>query len=187
VALVADDMVAVLLGPKWLPAVTVLRLLCLYAAVRAVDVLLAPVLFARRRERFMFWYCLALLIAVPAAVTLGALWDGAPGAVVLLTPVYCGLVAIMTKETLAEMNGSFSELWSETWPILASTAAMTAVVLPLREFTFAERLDPPLVELIILSMSGAVTYLGVLFAVGRTVISEGAEIVGWILHRPSID
>jgi O-antigen/teichoic acid export membrane protein len=187
VALVADDMVAVLLGPKWLPAVTVLRLLCLYAAVRAVDVLLAPVLFARRRERFMFWYCLALLIAVPAAVTLGALWDGAPGAVVLLTPVYCGLVAIMTKETLAEMNGSFSELWSETWPILASTAAMTAVVLPLREFTFAERFDPPLVELIILSMSGAVTYLGVLFAVGRTVISEGAEIVGWILHRPSID
>jgi O-antigen/teichoic acid export membrane protein len=49
-ALVADDMVAVLLGPKWLPAVTVLRLLCLYAAVRAVDVLLPPVLVARRRQ-----------------------------------------------------------------------------------------------------------------------------------------
>ena len=49
-ALVADDMVAVLLGPKWLPAVTVLRLLCLYAAVRAVDVLLPPVLVARRRS-----------------------------------------------------------------------------------------------------------------------------------------
>jgi len=54
-ALVADEMVAVLLGPQWLPAVPVLRLLCLYAGVRAIDVLLPPVLFARRRERFLFW------------------------------------------------------------------------------------------------------------------------------------
>ena len=40
VALVADYIVAVLLGPKWLPAIPVLRLLCLYAAVRAIDILL---------------------------------------------------------------------------------------------------------------------------------------------------
>src|SRR5262249_15406765 len=93
-ALVADDMVAVLLGPKWMPAVTVLRLLCLYAAVRAVDVVLAPVLFARRRQRFLFWYFLVLMLAVPAAAGLGALWRGAPGAVVLLTPTYCALTAI---------------------------------------------------------------------------------------------
>src|SRR6516164_7706945 len=76
-ALVADDMVAVLLGPKWLPAVRVLRLLCLYAAVRAVDVLLPPVLFARRRQRFLFWYFLVLLFAVAAAAALGALWGRA--------------------------------------------------------------------------------------------------------------
>jgi teichuronic acid exporter len=185
VALVADDVVAVLLGPKWLPAITVLRLLCLYAAVRAVEVLLPPVLIARRRQRFLFLYSLALLIAVPVAAAVGALWAGAPGAVVLLTPVYCGLVAIMTKEALAELNGSFLELWWEIWPILAATSTMVAVVLLLRDF--AERPEPPLVELILLSVSGAVTYLGALLAVGRTVIGEGAEVVGWILRRHSVD
>ena len=186
-ALVADDMVAVLLGPKWLPAVPVLRLLCLYAAVRAVDVLLPPVLFARRRQRFLFWYFLALLLAVPSAAALGARWAGAPGAVMLLTPVYCGLVTIVTKEALAELKGSFSELWFETWPILAATAAMAAFVLLLREITFAGRTEPPLIELILLSVTGAVTYLGALFALGRTVIGEGVEVVSWILRRHHFD
>ena len=136
VALVADELVGVMLGPKWLPAVTILRLLCLYAAVRAVDTLLPPVLIARRRQRFLFRYVFALLIAMPAAVALGALWNGAAGAILLFTPVYCGLMAILTKEALAELKGSFLELWFETWPILAATAAMAAVVLLLREITF---------------------------------------------------
>jgi O-antigen/teichoic acid export membrane protein len=186
-ALVADDMVAVLLGPKWLPAVTVLRLLCLYAAVRAVDVLLSPVLFARRRQRLLFWYFLALFFVVPAAAALGALWGGAPGAVVLLTLVYCGLIALVTKETLAELDGSFSELCWETWPILAATAAMAAGVLLLREIAFAGRTEPLLVELILLSVSGAVTYFGALFVLGRTVIDESAEVIGWMLRRHRVD
>jgi O-antigen/teichoic acid export membrane protein len=187
VALVADDMVAVLLGPKWLPAVTVLRWLCLYAAVRAVDVLLPPVLVARRRQSFLFWYFLALFFAVPAAVALGAWWDEAPGAVKLLTPVYCGLIAMVAKEALAELKASFSELWSATWPILAATIAMTTVVLLLRGTAFAGRTEFPLIELILLSATGVVVYLGALFAVGRTVISEIAEVVGWILRRHGDD
>ena len=88
---------------------------------------------------------------------------------------------IMTKEVLAELQGSFSDLWSEIWPILTATAAMTAAVLLLREIIFAGRTEPPLVELILLSVTGVVTYLGALFALGRTVIGEGAEVVGWIL------
>jgi hypothetical protein len=149
--------------------------------------LLPPVLVARRRQRLLFWYYLALLLAVPTAATLGALWGGAPGAVVLFTPVYCGLTAIVTKEALAELNGSFSELWSETWPMLAATATMAAVVLLLREIFFAGRSEPPLVELTLLTVTGAVAYLGALFGLGRTVIGEGAEILGWMLRRHGAD
>jgi hypothetical protein len=135
----------------------------------------------------LLWYYLGLLLAVPTAATLGALLGGAPGAVVFSTPVYCGLTAIVTKEALAELKGSFSELWSETWPMLAATAAMAAVVLLLREIIFAGRAEPPLVELILLSVTGAVTYLGALFAFGRTVIAEGAEVLGWMLRRHGPD
>jgi O-antigen/teichoic acid export membrane protein len=179
-ALVAQPMVEVLLGDKWYPAVGLLRWLCLYAAVRAIEVLLPPVLVARRRQRFLIRYYLALLLGVSAGAALGALWCGATGAVVIFTSVYCALMIIMTKEVLAELQGSFSDLWSEIWPIPTATAAMTAAVFLLRHVIFEGRNEPPLVELILLSVTGLATYLGALFALGRTVIDEGVEVVGWI-------
>jgi hypothetical protein len=53
----------------------------------------------------------------------------------------------------------------------------------LREILFLGGLESPLVELMLLSVSGALIYLGALFAFGRAVIVEGAEVVGWILFR----
>ena len=182
-ALVAEEMVAVLLGPKWLPAVPILRLLCVYAGVRGIDIVLPPVLFARRREKFLFWYCLALLILAPAAGVIGALWNGAQGTVMLATPVYCAVMAIMAREALAEMKANFSELWSALWPIMAATALMALTVLLLREFALAGRSDPPLLRLLFLSAGGAIAYGAALFAIGSPVIGEGAEVLGWILRR----
>ena len=187
IALVANEAVSVLLGPKWLTSVPLLRLLCVYAAVRAVDVLLPPVLFARHRERFLLWYCLALLIVTPTAAVIGALWYGALGAVVFLTPAYSAVMAIMAKEALAEIKGSFSELWSEIWPILAAATAMAAVVLLLREFAFAGLTHTPLIGLLLLSACGAAAYLTDLLAMGSPVIGEGAQVAGWILRRRGAD
>jgi O-antigen/teichoic acid export membrane protein len=189
-ALVANEGVAVLLGPKWSPLVPLLQLLCIYAAVRAVDVLLPPVLFARRRQNFLFWYCLVLLIVVPAAAVLGGWWDEADraaGVIIFSTPVYCAVMAIMAKEALTEIKGSFSQLWREIWPILTATAAMAAAVMLLRAFSIPAPTEAPLVGLIVLSASGAATYFIVLWAIGSPVIGEGIEVIGWILRRRSGD
>jgi O-antigen/teichoic acid export membrane protein len=186
-ALVADEMVAVLLGPKWLAAVPILRLLSLYAGVRAIDVLLPPVLFARRRERFLLWYCVALLILVPAAAVVGTLTNGASGTVMFATPVYCAVMMVMAKEALAELNMGFYELWLALWPILAAAAVMAAVVLLLREFAMAGEPGSPWFGLVLLSATGAVSYGAALLAIGSPVISEGAEVAGWILGRRRVE
>ena len=186
-ALVAEEMVSVLLGPKWLPAAPIFCLLCVYAAVRSIDALLPPVLMARRRERFLFWYCFALLIVVPVAAVVGAMRYGAPGAIVFSTPVYCAVMAIMAKEALAEIKGSFSQLWREVWPVLAATMVMAAAVLALRELAFAGRPEPTWDKLLVLSASGAAAYVAALVAIGSPVIGEGAEMIGWILRRHSAD
>ena len=186
-ALVANEMVAALLGPKWLPSAPLLRLLCLYAAVRAIDVLLPPVLLARRRERFLFWYFFALLIVVPAAGVLGALWDGAQGLIVFFTPVYCAVMAIMAKEAFAQIGATISELWSEIWPILGATAVMAAVMAAVRELALVGQPEPAWVSLVILSISGAVAYGTALLAFGRSVIGEATEVARWILRRRGAD
>ena len=182
-ALVAEDMVAVLLGPKWLPAVPVLRLLCIYAGVRAVDVLLPPVLFARRRERFLFWYCAALLIVTPTAAVLGTLWNGALGTVAFATPVYCAVMAFMAKQALAEMEVGFIDLWLVLRPILTATVIMAATVLMLRELALTGGPASAVVRLLLLSASGAIAYGAALLIIGGPVIEEGAEVLGWMLGR----
>ena len=183
IALVADDMVAVLLGPKWLPAAPLIRLISLFAAVRAIDGVLPSVMLARRRERFLFWYCALLLIVMPGAAVLGATWDGAAGMIVFYTAAYCAVMIFLAKEALVELKGKFSELWSQTWAIMAATAAMTVVVLILGELAAWMQVDSPLPRLALLSFTGAVIYGATLFAIGSPVISEGAEVLGWILGR----
>ena len=186
-ALVADEAVEVLLGPRWADAAPLLRLLCVYAAVRTIDVLLPPVLLARRREKFLFWYCLMLSIVVPAAAVCGALWNGASGAVLFSTPVYCAVMGFMAKEVLSEVKGTVAQLWTEIRPILCSLIVMAAVVLLLREVAFSGRPEPAWVKLLVLSASGAVAYVATLFAIGSPVAGEGAEVIGWILRRRSAD
>jgi O-antigen/teichoic acid export membrane protein len=184
-ALVATELVGVVLGPKWSALVPIFRLLCFYAAVRAIDVLLAPVLVARHREQTLFWYCLALLITMPVAAALGALWDGASGAVILMCPVYCAVMAITASKALDELRGSFAELWYETWPVLVATAAMPGVELLFRNLALTSQSEQPIGDLIVLSVSGALTYAAVLFSSGSPVVGEMIEVAGWILRRRS--
>ena len=183
IALVADDMVAVLLGPKWLPAAPLIRLISLFAAVRAIDGVLPSVMLARRRERFLFWYCVLLLIVMPGAAVLGATWDGAAGMIVFYTAAYCAVMIFLAKEALVELKAKFSELWSQTWAIMAATAAMAVVVLILGNFAVPTHVDSSFVRLVLLSTGGAATYCAVLFAIGSPAISEGMEVAGWILRR----
>jgi O-antigen/teichoic acid export membrane protein len=187
IVLVAEDMVAALLGPKWLPAVPLIRLISLYAAVRAVDAVLPSVLFARRREKFLFRYCLVLLFVMPGAAILGAIWDGAAGMILCYTPAYCGVMIFMAREALAELKGKFSELWSQTWAIMAATGAMTVVVLIFSELASPAQVSSPLIRLGLFSSAGAVTYCAVLFAIGSPVIGEIIEVAGWVLGRHRAD
>lgn len=183
IALVAEDMVAVLLGPKWLPAVPLLRFISLYAAVRGIDVLLPSILLARRREGFLLRYCFALLILMPSAAVLGAIWDGAVGMIVFYTPAYFAVMIFLAKEAMAEIGGGFAELLRQIWPVLAATAAMAATVFLVEEAALTGLADAPFIRLVCLSLIGALTYGAVLFVIGSPVIGEAAEVAGWILRR----
>jgi O-antigen/teichoic acid export membrane protein len=183
IALVSDEMVAVLLGPKWVPAVPIVRLLCVYAGLRGIDVLLPPVLFARRREKFLVWYCFALLILAPTAGTIGALWNGAQGTVMLATPVYCAVMVVMAREALAEMKSSVAELCLALWPIVAATALMTVAVLLLRQLASDALPNLASLRLVFLSTSGAIVYGAALFAIGSPVTAEGIEVLAWMIRR----
>ena len=110
--------------------------------------------------------------------------ERAAGAVIVSTPVYAVFIAILVKNVMVELEGRFSQLWSQIGPILAATAAMTAVVLL---FRVVVRAEPAFFQLVLLSVSGAEAHAAALYALGSPVIREGAEVVGWIVGRRRAD
>ena len=89
----------------------------------------------------------------------------------------------MAREALAELKGKFSELWSQTWAIMAATAAMSVVVLVLGALASPTQVGSPLIRLVLFSTAGAMTYCAVLFAIGSPVINESIEVAGWVIGR----
>ena len=66
---------------------------------------------------------------------------------------------------------------------MAATAAMSVLVLVVGEFAPPTVVASPLIRLILLSAGGAVAYFVVLFGIGSPVVSEGLEVIGWIVGR----
>jgi hypothetical protein len=58
-------------------------------------------------------------------------------------------------------------------------------VLLFRNLVLTGQSDQPIVDIIVLSVSGALTYAASLFSLGSPVVGEMIEIAGWILRRRS--
>jgi PST family polysaccharide transporter len=77
-ALVAQDLVEVLLGDRWLPAILPLQVLCVYAPIRTLLMLFPSGLMALGRQRFLLWNNVAAAVVMPFGFWLASRW-GAPG------------------------------------------------------------------------------------------------------------
>ena len=73
-ALVADQFVLVVLGPKWAAAIIPLRLLAVYAAMRSITTVFPNMLFAMRHSRFVLWNTVVAAVAFPTAFYYSSRW-----------------------------------------------------------------------------------------------------------------
>src|SRR5207249_467446 len=127
-ALLAEDLVAVVLSEKWLGAAPILQLLCLFALVHSLAVLMPPMLLARYRALFIFWRNLALVTIMPLAFWAGADWMGAKGVALVWVLIYPAFVAWTLAESVKELNITYSSLWQELQLIVAATVAMGGAI-----------------------------------------------------------
>ena len=183
VALVAGDLVPVVLTEKWLPAVPVLQVLCVFALIRSVDTLFPPVLFARYRVAYLFWWTMALLLVMPLAFWVGATWSGALGASLAWVVVYPLAMAPMARQALRELELSFKGLWAEVRAVLDAALLMALAVIAVHWALPGADAATRLVRLVLASGAGAVVYGLGIFWRGGLVFREMAEVVGWIFRR----
>src|SRR5581483_10166578 len=100
----ADDMVAIALSPKWAGMVPLLQLFAAGALLRWLEVLLPPVLFARYRVQFVFWWTMTLLACMPFVFWAGAAWQGVFGVALAWVTVYPMFVVWMARESIKELG-----------------------------------------------------------------------------------
>ena len=182
-ALVANDLIPVVLGDKWEGVTPLFQLFCLYALTHSVEVLLPPVLFARYRSGFLLKWTLALLVVMPGPFVVGALWRGAFGAAVALVLVYPCAMVWMAREALKELDLSAKELFRHLKPIALPTALMALSVATVQWALPTVEFWQHFIRLVTATTVGVVVYGSAVSLMRRPLANEIWEVVGWMMRR----
>lgn len=129
IALVAGDGVAVVLGPKWLPAAPILRLLCVPGYVLFLTCTLTPVLNAFGRPDLPAKYNAAYALFMPAAFLLAGRSYGLAGICAAWAVLYPAITAVLVYLTRPVLGFGVVALARSQVPACAASAAMAIAVL----------------------------------------------------------
>jgi PST family polysaccharide transporter len=133
VALVADEFVPVILGPKWNGAILPLELLAFHALIRSNVILLTPLLNAIGEERSVMWNSIIAMIVLPITFYVGSHW-GTAGIALGWVTVYPLLQFPLFFLTFRRVNLTASEYLGALWPALSSCALMAFAILALKSW-----------------------------------------------------
>ena len=162
-AVISEDMVAVLLGEKWLPAAPVVTILALGALVMTPSIVNEPLLTINGRVKVLPILTLinaAITIAVFLAITRFGLIAAALASFTSSTVLMISSIWVQTKYTDAPWWGAFKR----TSPVYTGTVALVISVL-FANYWLAGQNISMVARLGIEVLVGAVSYFGVIFLV----------------------
>ncbi len=160
IALTADYLVPVVLGPKWHGAIGPLRLLGIFIAVRCLAVIPNKLLSAIGDTRFTMWATIGSAIVMPIAFLIGSRW-GASGIAAAWVIAYPPMMAPMFFRAFQKTETHVKEYFSAVLPALAASAVMAAAVILIR--TIVPAMSHSSVYLFLLVIIGMASYTGALF------------------------
>jgi len=163
-ALVADQFVLAVLGPKWTAAATPLRLLAVYAALRSITTLLPTLLNARRRSRFVMWNTVIAAVVFPVSFYITSRW-GTTGIAATWIVLYPCITAPLVWRTAMELDLSIWKYLSSLVPALRGCLVMAVVVCGIRVMMPFHW--PVAARFAILVLTGALTYLAFVMVAER--------------------
>jgi O-antigen/teichoic acid export membrane protein len=167
-ALVADYMVPVLLGPKWIGVIGPLRLLGCFVAARSVTTILPNLLTAIGDARFVMRATIGSAILMPIAFLIGARW-GTNGIAAAWVVAYPPIMVPMYYRVFRKTGMQLKEYVSVLMPALSASAIMAVVVLLTR--SVLPDGSHPLPYLLSLIVVGALSYAGALLAFHRARVN----------------
>ncbi len=157
-ALIADDAIAVVLGPKWMNAVAPLRILAVYTAARSISSFFVPLLTVVGESRFVMWNHIASMLYLSVAFYIGSRW-GAVGIALAWPLLYPCLAVPLYVRMFKIINLSFGAYIASLWPAVSGSTIMGVCLLILRGVVVVR---PTCLRLLIEIATGFVIYSVVL-------------------------
>ena len=168
-ALVADQFVLCVLGPKWNTAIMPLRLLAIYAALRSITTVFPSVLTARRDSRFVMWNTFAAAAIFPAAFYFASRW-GTTGIATTWILIYPLITVPFMWRTFTNIDLPPRTYFKSLIPALRGCFVMTSMVVVAR-LTMPPAL-PGVIRLAISVIAGAAAYGIILTISDRPLLRE---------------
>jgi O-antigen/teichoic acid export membrane protein len=160
-AVVAGDLVRVVLGPKWIGAAAPLTLLALYAAFHSLSVLVPPLLLAIGKVRTVARIVLLTACILPPAFVIGGWQFGSLGIACVWVTLYPLLMTFMYRAALGAIDLSWGAYGRAVAPAATASGMMVAVLIGFQ--TFIPIVSPP-IRLGLTILLGAVIYASCLWA-----------------------
>jgi len=172
-AVVADPLVHVVLGPKWIGTAPIVAVLALAMPFMTLQTLFAPASDARGRPEVSARNSATGAMVLTSAFLIGVNW-GASGLAIAWVAAYPLYLAICARRTLPIIGASLSELARAAGvPVLAATA-MAAVV------SLVDAQLPSMAQvarLAVLVLAGGAVYAGWLLLFARDAVREAAALL----------
>lgn len=168
-ALVADLLVPVLLGPKWYGVIGPLRLLAGFVAVRSITTVLPKVLTAIGDAGFVMRTTVAAAVVMPCAFFVGSRW-GVNGIAATWVIMYLPIISPLYFRIFRRIEMSARDYWSSVVPAVAAAAIMSGLLMITRWLLPSGM--SPVVRLSIAVSVGVVSYTGALFGLNGDRVSR---------------
>ncbi len=173
-ALVADQFVLVVLGPKWAPAIMPLRLLAVYAALRSITTVFPNMLFAMRHSRFVMWMSVVSAVVFPAAFYFSSRW-GTTGIAVTWILLYPVITAPYVWRIFMATELPLGTYLRSMLPAVKASVVMIIMVVGVRTATPVSW--SPIVRFAISVLTGALAYGAVLLVAERQRMRDLYKLV----------
>lgn len=172
--LAADPIVRVVFGEQWLDAIPILRVLAIYAWVYSIGYHVGDIYKAIGRPDILLRLTVLTLIIIVPAILLGSRFG-------MIGIAWGHLIAVLIRRIVSLIvatrfvDVSIAEIFKELKPSVQGGLAMIPTVVAVLFLT--ENINP-FIQLTIVVLSGAVSYLGVLWFVERENVTRLLRMVG---------
>jgi O-antigen/teichoic acid export membrane protein len=162
IGLVARDLVDVLLGDKWDGSTPIIKILVIYAAGSCVFIVQQAVLIGSGRSGLCFKISSFGTFTLVIMILVGSRWGILGVALgVSVSSVVAALVSVAAVCRLHSIS-VILVIWQARVPLIAA-AAMAAVIQSLQIYL---KTESPILPLILLSLTGGITFISVYMAMG---------------------